>query len=514
MEKLNIAYETAGKIGDVQIEGLKVGDKFEWFFAFVKGEQAPVIENYRLNGILDDVWFLNAILPYQDEIQPFVAKYPDITVALSRNAKWHKLVDKIIDEASDRYPLPAEIADDITDLDDFHRSVMIYNAFLDLKDTGRRRDLLTRYKQLPDYIAKREQEQAERDSRPGLAQTAIEILNKEGIDTSSMKQGKDYNKDRLILPPDIYTLTDRKSIREILRAHGINLGTSIRTGVYDLNTNVTRRKPGTSYAALFKKMVKEKIGDFTPAFTWSNPKDIILQYSLLDLDVDQPDKKYTLDQEKWSQRKQQFKSLVRDFKDKYGFKTILSDTYSGQGDSVSHGAFSFTFPQGGPDELNESIVSIKGIRRKPMKVSENLDNIISTQNKQIIEPEYAAEEQTPVYADAMRNLKKTSDLRDEKINDDIENATNHNFEIGKEKKLTLEESLFTEDSEEYIIYRVTTLLDDEEDYEDFEDMRRALDYYNTITEDAIYDAVYLDKISVYGDDEERDTIRYWSNSDK
>lgn len=174
----------------------------------------------------------------------------------------------------------------------------IYNAFSYLKDDGHRRDLLTRYKQLPDYIAKREQEQAERDSRPGLAQTAIEILNKEGIDTSSMKQGKDYNKDRLILPPDIYTLTDRKSIREILRAHGINLGTSIRTGVYDLNTNVERRKPGTSYAALFKKMVKEKIGDFVPAFTWSNPKDIILQYSLLDLDVDQPDKKYTLDLEK------------------------------------------------------------------------------------------------------------------------------------------------------------------------------------------------------------------------
>lgn len=205
---------------------------------------------------------------------------------------------------------------------------------------------------------------------------------------------------------------------------------------------------------------------------------------------------------------------MRDFKDKYGFKTILSDTYSGQGDSVSHGAFSFTFPQGGPDELNESIILIKGIRRKPMKVSENLDNIISTQNKQIIEPEHAAEAQTPVYADAMRNLKKTGDLRDEKINDDIENATNHDFEIGKEKKLTLEESLFTEDSEEYIIYRVTTLLDDEEDYEDFEDMRRALDYYDTITEDAIYDAVYLDKISVYGDDEERDTMRYWSNSDK
>ena len=120
--------------------------------------------------------------------------------------------------------------------------------------------------------------------------------------------------------------------------------------------------------------------------------------------------------------------------------------------------------------LNESIILIKGIRRKPMKVSENLDNIISTQNKQISEPENAVEEQPPVYADAMRNLKKTGDLRDEKINDDIENATNHNFEIGKEKKLTLEESLFTEDSEEYIIYRVTTLLDDEEDSEDFEDM--------------------------------------------
>ena len=45
-------------------------------------------------------------------------------------------------------------------------------------------------------------------------------------------------------------------------------------------------------------------------------------------------------------------------------------------------------------------------------------------------------------------------------------------------------------------------------------MRKALNYYNTITEDAIYDAVYLDKISVYGDDEEQDMIRYWSNSDK
>ena len=92
-------------------------------------------------------------------------------------------------------------------------------------------------------------------------------------------------------------------------------------------------------------------------------------------------------------------------------------------------------------DFRESIKSIKGMRRKQMKVSENLDNIISTQNKQIIEPEHAAEAQTPVYADAMRNLKKTGDLRDEKINDDIENATNHDFEIGKEKKLTLEESL-------------------------------------------------------------------------
>ena len=61
---------------------------------------------------------------------------------------------------------------------------------------------------------------------------------------------------------------------------------------------------------------------------------------------------------------------------------------------------------------------------------------------------------------------------------------------------------------------IKTLLDNEEDYEDFEDMRKALNYYNTITEDAIYDAVYLDKISVYGDDEEQDMIRYWSNSDK
>lgn len=165
-------------------------------------------------------------------------------------------------------------------------------------------------------------------------------------------------------------------------------------------------------------------------------------------------------------------------------------------------------------ESIKSIKGIKGMRRKSMKVSENLDNIISTQNKQISEPEHAAEAQTPVYADAMRNFKKTGDLRDEKINDDIENATNHDFEIGKEKKLTLEESLFTEDSEEYIIYRVTTLLDNEENYEDFEDMRKALNYYNTITEDAIYDAVYLDKISVYGDDEEQDMIRYWSNSDK
>lgn len=164
-------------------------------------------------------------------------------------------------------------------------------------------------------------------------------------------------------------------------------------------------------------------------------------------------------------------------------------------------------------DFRESIKSIKGMRRKQMKVSENLDNIISTQNKQISEPEHAAEAQTPAYADAMRNLKKTGDLRDEKINDDIENATNHDFEIGKEKKLTLEESLFTEDGEEYIIYRVTTLLDNEEDYEDFEDMRKALNYYNTITEDAIYDAVYLDKISVYGDDEEQDMIRYWSNND-
>lgn len=87
MEKLNIAYETADKIGDVEIKGLRVGDKFEWFFAFIKGEQAPVKEYPRLDGILYYAWFLNAILPYQDEIQPFVAKYPDTTVALSRNAK-------------------------------------------------------------------------------------------------------------------------------------------------------------------------------------------------------------------------------------------------------------------------------------------------------------------------------------------------------------------------------------------------------------------------------------------
>ena len=96
-------------------------------------------------------------------------------------------------------------------------------------------------------------------------------------------------------------------------------------------------------------------------------------------------------------------------------------------------------------DFKESIKSIKGMRRrKSMKVSENLDNIISTQNKQISEPEHAAEAQTPVYADAMRNLKKTGNLRDEKINDDIENATNHDFEIGKEKKLTLDESLFND----------------------------------------------------------------------
>lgn len=97
-------------------------------------------------------------------------------------------------------------------------------------------------------------------------------------------------------------------------------------------------------------------------------------------------------------------------------------------------------------KLNDIEEAIK--TRKNIRLKEDLDKkqtwrtIVSTQDKQISDPTDASEEQNPVYADAMRQFKKTSKIRNNKIDADLKNATNKDFDMNKMQKFTLDESLF------------------------------------------------------------------------
>lgn len=97
-------------------------------------------------------------------------------------------------------------------------------------------------------------------------------------------------------------------------------------------------------------------------------------------------------------------------------------------------------------KLNDIEESIK--TRKNIRLKEDLDEkqtwrtIVSTQDRQISEPISTSEQQNPVYADAMRQMKKVSKIRNNKIDADLKNATNKDFNMDKIEKFTLDESLF------------------------------------------------------------------------
>lgn len=101
-------------------------------------------------------------------------------------------------------------------------------------------------------------------------------------------------------------------------------------------------------------------------------------------------------------------------------------------------------------ELGESIKTKSGLKKiKNLNLKEDLKedsiSVVSVQDNQVTEPEGAKEAQVPTYADAARNLKKISKIRNNKINADLENVKDKDFTIGRERKLILDESLFTDD---------------------------------------------------------------------
>lgn len=69
-------------------------------------------------------------------------------------------------------------------------------------------------------------------------------------------------------------------------------------------------------------------------------------------------------------------------------------------------------------------------------------DILKNQSQNIEKPTSTGEEQSPAYADAARELDKAKEIKDKKVGADLDNVLNKKFDLGKAKKLTLDESLF------------------------------------------------------------------------
>lgn len=69
-------------------------------------------------------------------------------------------------------------------------------------------------------------------------------------------------------------------------------------------------------------------------------------------------------------------------------------------------------------------------------------DILKNQSQNIEKPTSTGEEQSPAYADAARELDKAKEIKDKKVGADLDNVLNKEFDLGKAKKLTLDESLF------------------------------------------------------------------------
>ena len=69
-------------------------------------------------------------------------------------------------------------------------------------------------------------------------------------------------------------------------------------------------------------------------------------------------------------------------------------------------------------------------------------DILKNQSQNIEKPTTTGEAQSPAYADAARELDKAKEIKDKKVGADLDNVLNKKFDLGKAKKLTLDESLF------------------------------------------------------------------------
>ena len=69
-------------------------------------------------------------------------------------------------------------------------------------------------------------------------------------------------------------------------------------------------------------------------------------------------------------------------------------------------------------------------------------DILKNQSQDIEKPTTTGEAQSPAYADATRELGKAKEIKDKKVGADLDNVLNKKFDLGKAKKLTLDESLF------------------------------------------------------------------------
>lgn len=69
-------------------------------------------------------------------------------------------------------------------------------------------------------------------------------------------------------------------------------------------------------------------------------------------------------------------------------------------------------------------------------------DILKNQSQNIEKPTTTGEAQSPAYADAARELGKAKEIKDKKVGADLDNVLNKKFDLGKAKKLTLDESLF------------------------------------------------------------------------
>lgn len=94
------------------------------------------------------------------------------------------------------------------------------------------------------------------------------------------------------------------------------------------------------------------------------------------------------------------------------------------------------------NKIRESIKTIKGIKRKEV-MKEDLDDKVSIQDTSLTPVnDEADEEQHPVYADATRSLIRAKNIRTKKLETDLDNAQDKDFDINKAELYTLDESLF------------------------------------------------------------------------